>query len=198
MFNELGAIFGQGKESVNLAETSQPNISESPQLPSTATTSVVSSGTLSGVELEAYESYIAKRFHEESSIQVLKTFFEMCWYPTNKQVIKLSSDTGFTPERIKNWFKTRRAREKAKDEGVVISTLREEINKLRAELSRYKEARDNITCAYCGMTTTLSESPLSLSSSFPMPSNSLDFIVGGSDVPQSSYFQDEDVALLFG
>ena len=75
MFNELGAIFGQGKESGDLAEISQPSISESQQPPSTTTTSVVSSGTLSRVEVEAYESYIAKTISEESSIQALKTFF---------------------------------------------------------------------------------------------------------------------------
>jgi hypothetical protein len=197
MFQELAAIFGQGSSS-DLAETSQPSISEYSQPPSTATTSVVSSGTLSGVELEAYESFIAKQISEESSIQVLKTFFEECWYPTNKQVNKLSSDTGFTPIKIKNWFKTRRAREKAKDEGIVISSLREEISKLRAELSRYKETRDNITCAYCGKTTTLGETPLSLSSSFPpIPSDFFNFATESSDIPQSSYVQDEDVALFF-
>jgi hypothetical protein len=198
MFNELATIFGQDKNSSDLAETSQPSVSESPQPPSTATTSGVSSGTLSRVELDAYESFVAKRFHEESSIQALKAFFEVCRYPTNKQVNKLSSDTEFTPERIRNWFKTQRARERAKDEGVLISSLREEISKLRSELSRYKEARDNITCAYCGKTTTLDETPLSLSSSFPpMPSDFFNFTAESSDIPQSSYVQDEDVTWLF-
>jgi hypothetical protein len=69
-----------------LAETSQPSISEYSQPPS-----IASSCILFGVELEAYESYTAKKISEESSIQALKTFFEECWYPTNKQVNKLSS-----------------------------------------------------------------------------------------------------------
>ena len=197
MFNELAAIFGQGNKSDELAQTSQPIVSGYPQPPTTGTTSVVPSGTFSGAELDAYQSRRAKILYEENQIQMLRAFFEVCQLPNTEQVMELSFDTGFSPDRVRNWFKSQRAREKAKTEGVVISALREEISKLRADLSRYKEALESTTCPHCGMSITPGEMPLSLSSSFPMPSHPLDFTDGSSDLPQSSFVQDEDVAWLF-
>lgn len=197
MFDELATIFDHGKKSRDLAETSQPSMSEIPQPPITATTSVVSSGTYSREGPNTSRSRLSRIFQEESQIQVLKAFFEICHYPISMQIRELSSSTKLTSDQIKRWFKNKRHREKVILEGNEISALREENNKFRAEVSRYKEALERTTCPHCGKSTTLGEMSLSPSSSFPMPSNFPNFIVGSSDIPQSSYVQDEDVTWLF-
>lgn len=198
MFNELAAIFDQDKNSADLVEISQPSISESPQPSSTATTSVVSSGTLPEEGADTSESRVAKIFQEESQMQMLRDLYKVCQHPNSKQIRDLSSYTKLTPERIKNWFKKKRFQEKGEIEGPVILALREENHKLHAELSRYKEALEHTICPHCGKSTTLGETPLSLSSSFPpLPSDFFNFTAEGSDIPQSSHVQDEDVTWLF-
>ncbi|KAK9932216.1 hypothetical protein M0R45_019462 [Rubus argutus] len=154
MFNELAAIFDQDKNSADLVEISQPSISESPQPPSTAATSVVSSGTLPEEGADTSESRVAKIFQEESQMQMLRDL-----------------------------YKKKRFQEKGEIEGPVILALREENHKLHAELSRYKEALEHTICPHCGKSTTLGETPLSLSSSFPpLPS---DFLISQPGVPIS-------------
>ncbi|XP_031120238.1 homeobox-leucine zipper protein HDG2-like [Ipomoea triloba] len=83
-------------------------------------------------------------------IQELEKFFETCPHPNEDQRKELSLALGMEPIQVKFWFQNKRTQLKAVNERQDNSQLRAEIEKLRMENLKCKEALAASSCSQCG------------------------------------------------
>nr|GMC46505.1 homeobox-leucine zipper protein HDG2-like [Ipomoea batatas] len=83
-------------------------------------------------------------------IQELEKFFETCPHPNEGQRKELSLALGMEPIQVKFWFQNKRTQLKAVNERQDNSQLRAEIEKLRMENLKCKEALAASSCSQCG------------------------------------------------
>lgn len=97
------------------------------------------------------------RRHTQHQIQEMEVFFKHCPHPDDKQRKELGLQLGLEPLQVKFWFQNKRTQLKVQSEREENEFLKAEIEKLRSEMNRYKEAISNTTCHLCGTPATVGE-----------------------------------------
>ncbi|CAK8539130.1 unnamed protein product [Lathyrus sativus] len=97
------------------------------------------------------------RRHTQEQIQEMEAAFRENPHPDDKQRKEMGARLGLEPLQIKFWFQNRRTQVKVQNEREENSALKAEIEKLRSEMNRYKEAVGNTACNVCGSTAIIGE-----------------------------------------
>ncbi|XP_015060726.1 homeobox-leucine zipper protein HDG2-like [Solanum pennellii] len=93
-----------------------------------------------------------KRYHRHTQhqIQELEAYFKECPHPDDKQRKELSRELGLEPLQVKFWFQNKRTQMKNQLERHENTHLRIEIERMKSEMLRLKEALGNLSCPTCG------------------------------------------------
>ncbi|PQP95739.1 Homeobox-leucine zipper protein HDG2 [Prunus yedoensis var. nudiflora] len=93
--------------------------------------------------------------HTQHQIQEMEAFFTECPHLDAKQRKELSRELGLEPLQVKFWFRNKRT--EMKHVRHVHTQLRNENEKLRADIMMYREALGSASCPNCDGPTTIRE-----------------------------------------
>nr|XP_004496853.1 homeobox-leucine zipper protein MERISTEM L1-like [Cicer arietinum] len=87
--------------------------------------------------------------HTQPQIREMEAFFKNNPHPDERQRKQLGRELGLGPMQIKFWFQNKRTQMKVQMERQEKYFLKEENERLRAEIEMYKEAINKATCPKC-------------------------------------------------
>ncbi|MCO5610142.1 hypothetical protein L7F22_064377 [Adiantum nelumboides] len=88
--------------------------------------------------------------HTQHQIQEMERLFKDCPHPDEKARLELSKELNLDPRQVKFWFQNKRTQMKTQQERHDNSYLRNENDKLRAEIKALRDALKQATCTKCG------------------------------------------------
>ncbi|MCO5611651.1 hypothetical protein L7F22_065906 [Adiantum nelumboides] len=88
--------------------------------------------------------------HTQHQIQEMERLFKDCPHPDEKARLELSKELNLDPRQVEFWFQNKRTQMKTQQERHDNSYLRNENDKLRAEIKALRDALKQATCTKCG------------------------------------------------
>eukprot|EP00250_Pteridium_aquilinum_P000754 c10913_g1_i1 orf=1364-3688(-) len=88
--------------------------------------------------------------HTQQQIQEMERLFKECPHPDEKARLELSKELNLDPRQVKFWFQNKRTQMKTQQERHDNSYLRNENDKLRAEIKALRDAIRKVKCSNCG------------------------------------------------
>ncbi|KAI5055062.1 hypothetical protein GOP47_0030207 [Adiantum capillus-veneris] len=89
--------------------------------------------------------------HTQHQILEMERLFKECPHPDEKARLELSKELNLDPRQVKFWFQNKRTQMKTQQERHDNSYLRNENDKLRAEIKALRDALKQATCSKCGV-----------------------------------------------